>query len=134
MAYHDNKGSRMKLPVHVQFLGMEPSAALEASVHEHARKLESFADDLIACRVAIALEQKHQRQGRPYSIRIDLTLPGSELVVDKAQHEDAYVALREAFDALRRQLEETVRKRRGQVKQHATPAVKLEPPDNPGAD
>lgn len=103
----------MKLPVHIQFHGLEPSDALEASARKHVHKLESLAPDLMACRVAIDLEQKHQHQGRPYSVRIDLTLPGRELVVNRVQHEDVYVALRDAFDSARRQLEEVAGRQRG---------------------
>jgi cold shock CspA family protein/ribosome-associated translation inhibitor RaiA len=75
----------------------------------------------MTCRVDIDLEQKHKHQGRPYGVRIDLTLPGHELVVNRVQDEDVYVALRDAFDSMKRQLEEVVRKRRGQEKQHAVP-------------
>lgn len=111
----------MQLPVHIQFRGMEPSDALETSAREHAYKLEAFAPDIMTCRVAIELEQKHQHQGRPYAVRIDLTLPGHELVVNRVQDEDVYVALRDAFDNMKRQLEDVVRQRRGQEKQHAQP-------------
>jgi ribosomal subunit interface protein len=122
------RGQKMKLPVQIKFHGMEHSAALAASANEHAQKLESFAPDIMACRVGIDLEQKHKHQGRPFSVRIDLTLPGHELVVNRVQHEDVYVALREAFDNMKRQLEDVVRIRRGQVKQHAMPPpVELEP-------
>ncbi len=116
----------MKLPVHIQFHGMDPSDALAKSARDQAHKLESFASDIMACRVSIDLEQKHKQQGRPFSVRIDLTLPGIELVVNRVQHEDANMALREAFGNMRRQLEDVVRKRRGQVKQHAAP-----PPGEP---
>jgi ribosome-associated translation inhibitor RaiA len=116
------KGHRMKLPVRIQFHGLEPSEAIDASAREHARKLESFAPNLMACRVTIDLEQKHQHQGRPFGVRIDLTMPGQELVVNRVQHDDVYVALREAFGNMRRQLEDAVRIRRGQTKQHARPA------------
>ncbi|MEO8120258.1 MAG: HPF/RaiA family ribosome-associated protein [Rhodoferax sp.] len=118
----------MKLPVHIQFHGMEPSDALAKSAREHAHKLESFANDIMTCRIGVNLEPKHKSQGRPVSVRIDLTLPGIELVVNRVQHEDAHMALREAFDNMRRQLEDVVRKRRGQVKQHAVPRSELEPP------
>lgn len=111
----------MKLPVHIQFQGMEPSDALEASAREHAHRLESFAPNIMTCRVHIDLEQKHKHQGRPYGVRIDLTLPGHELVVNRVQDEDVYVALRDAFDHMKRQLEDVVRKSRGQEKQHAVP-------------
>jgi len=114
-----SKGDKMKIPVHIQFHDMEPSDALEASAREHAHRLESFAPDIMACHVHIDLEQKHKHQGRPFGVRIDVTLPGHELVVNRVQNEDVYVALRDAFDNMKRQLEDVVRKRRGQEKQHA---------------
>ena len=77
----------MKQEVHIQFHGMEASEALEASARAHARKLDAFATDLMACRVVIDLEQKHKQQGRPFGVRIDLTLPGHELVVNRVHHE-----------------------------------------------
>lgn len=109
----------MKQPLTIQFHGMEASAAVETKAREFAARLDGLAPDLMACRVHIDLEQKHKTQGRPYGVRIDLTLPGHELVVNKVQDEDVYVALRDAFDSMKRQLDEVVRKRRGEEKQHA---------------
>ena len=111
----------MKLPVQIHFHGMAASEALETSARNHAHKLEVFAPDIIGCRVAIDLEQKHKHKGRPFGVRIDLTLPGHELVVNRAQNEDAYVALRDAFDKMKRQLEDVVRQRRGDEKHHPEP-------------
>jgi len=111
----------MRLPFNIQFHGMEASEAVEANAREHIHKLEEFAPDIMTCRVNIDLEQKHKHQGRPFGVRIDLTLPGHELVVNRVQHEDVYVALRDAFDHMKRQLEDVVRKRRGQEKQHPVP-------------
>jgi ribosomal subunit interface protein len=105
----------MKQPVHIQFHGMEASEALENKAREYVQKLESMASDLMACRVHIDLEQKHQQQGRPYGVRIDLTLPGRELVVNRVHNEDAYVALRDAFDSMKRQLEDVVRRRQDKL-------------------
>lgn len=134
MDFYASKGEKMKLPVHIQFHGMEPSDALETSAREHAHKLETFAPDIMTCRVGIDLEQKHQHQGRPYGVRIDLTLPGHELVVNRVQHEDVYVALRDAFDNMKRQLEEVVRRRRGQEKHHVVPQrAERTPPDEQDA-
>lgn len=104
-------GSLMKLPVNIQFHGLEPSDAMENSVREHARKLDSLAPDIMACRVSIDLAHKHKHQGRQFGVRIDLTLPGHELVVNHVQHEDAHIALRDAFEKMKRQLEDVVRKR-----------------------
>lgn len=111
----------MKIPPKIQFLGMAPTVALEVITRQYIKKLESFAPDLTACRVTLELSQKHQHQGRPFSVRIDVTLPGLELVVNKVQNEDIYVSLRDAFDNMKRQVEDAVRKRRGQVKHHEPP-------------
>jgi ribosomal subunit interface protein len=128
-------GVIMKLPVHIQFHGMEHSDALAVSAREYAHKLEAFAADIMACRVGIDLEQKHKQQGRPFSVSIDLTLPGVELVVNRVQHEDVHLALREAFDNMKRQLEDHVRRRRGQVKQHTVaPNVGGELPGEPALE
>jgi ribosome-associated translation inhibitor RaiA len=113
----------MKLPVHIQFHDMAPSEALEAKAREYALKLDALASDIMACRVTVDLLQKHKTQGRPVGVRIDLSLPGHELVVSRVQHEDAYVALRDAFDGMKRQLQDVVRKRQGHVKQHAEKPV-----------
>ena len=109
----------MKLPVHILFHGMERSDAVDASAREYARKLESLASDIIACHVSIDLEQKHKQQGRLFGVRIDLTLPGHELVVNRVQNEDAYLALRDAFDNMKRQIEDAVSKRQQRVKKPA---------------
>jgi ribosomal subunit interface protein len=113
----------MKLPVHIQFHGMSHSEAIAAHAREHANKLELFSPDIIACRVTVDLEQKHQQQGRPFDVRLDLTLPGHELVVNRVRHEDVYVALRDAFDNMRRQLEDVVRRTREQEEAVTTQGV-----------
>lgn len=109
----------MKLPFDIQFRGLEPSEALSRSARDHARKLEWLMPDILTCRVGIDLTPRPPQQGRPIGVRIDLTVPGHELVVNRAQHEDPYVGLNDAFDNMKRQLEELVQKRRGQVKLHA---------------
>ncbi|MEJ8837297.1 HPF/RaiA family ribosome-associated protein [Ramlibacter sp. AN1133] len=109
----------MKLPLDLRFIGMAPSQALEDAVKGKVAQLDRLGSDVIACRVTIEQEHKHAQQGRPFAVRIDVTLPGQQVAVNRVQDEDAYVALRDAFDAARRQVEETVRIRRGEVKQHA---------------
>lgn len=109
----------MKLPLDLRFIGMAPSPALEEAVQAKVAQMDRFGADVIGCRVAIEQEHKHQQQGRPFSVRIDVTLPGQELAFNRVQDEDPYVALRDAFDAARRKVEEAVRIRRGEVKQRA---------------
>jgi ribosome-associated translation inhibitor RaiA len=59
--------------------------------------------------VVVEQPAKHHQQGKPFNIHIDLTVPGSEIVVDRQENEDVYVAVRDAFDAARRQLDNYAR-------------------------
>jgi ribosomal subunit interface protein len=111
----------MKLPVQITFKGMDASPALEASARERVARLERFGAGIMGCRVAVEVLQKHSQQGRPIGVRIELTIPGRQLVVDRVEHEDAHVALREAFDGMKRQLQDASRQRRDQEKQHPRP-------------
>jgi len=103
----------MKQPLQVLFVGVEPSEAVEAAARAKAEKLDRFRPDIMSCRVTIELAHKHQQQGRPFAVRIAVTVPDRELTVDRAQDEDVYVALRDAFDDMTRQLAESVQRVRG---------------------
>lgn len=108
----------MKIPLQLTFQGTDASAAVEEAVQRRVQHLERFYGGITSCRVMVGLVQKHQLQGRPFGVRIDLTLPGHELVVNRVEHEDAYIALRDAFDDMTRQLEELARRQRGMEKEH----------------
>ena len=113
----------MQIPLQITFRNMDPSDAVEANVREKAGKLERFAEHITSCRVIVEAPHKHQHKGNIYGVRIDITLPGGEIIVNSHPeqnhaHEDIYVAIRDAFDAARRQLEDYVRIRRNKVKVH----------------
>lgn len=114
----------MQIPLQITFRGIPKSEAVEARIHGKVSKLEQFHSDIMSCRVAVEAEHQQHHQGNLYHIRIDLTLPGKEVVVsrehhDKQAYEDIYVAIRDAFNAAARQLEDHVRIRRGDVKSHS---------------
>lgn len=116
----------MQIPLEIRFHNLDRSDAIEAAVRERAQKLEQFAADIVSCRVTIEAPHKHHRQGKLYGVKVDLHLPGGELVVSREPdahhaHEDVYVALRDAFDAARRRLQDYVRVRRAKVKTHEGP-------------
>jgi ribosomal subunit interface protein len=115
----------VRQPLQVAFRNLDPSPAIEARVREKAQKLDRFYDRIMSCRVIVEAPHKYHHKGKLYRIRISLTVPDEELVVsrvpdDQHAHEDVYVAIRDAFDAMRRQLEDYARRRRGQVKHHET--------------
>lgn len=116
----------MKIPLQITFRNMDPSEALEAAIRKKAEKLERFNGRLMSCRVMLEADHARHHKGNLYHVRIDMTVPGAELVAGRqpAQnhaHEDAYVAIRDAFDAARRQLEDRTRIRRREVKYHEPP-------------
>jgi ribosomal subunit interface protein len=116
----------MQLPLQITFRNMQPSAAVEAKVRERAEKLDKFYEHIMSCRVVIEPQHKHHHQGNLYQIRIDVTVPDGELVATQEPNEhhsyvDVYVAIRDAFDAIRRQLENYAKRRRGDVKTHEVP-------------
>jgi ribosomal subunit interface protein len=113
----------MLLPLQITFRHMDPSPAVEARVRELAARLDRFYESITSCRVVISTPPAHSHKGGPFSVRIDVTLPGGEVFVHSdhettGAHTDVYVALRDAFDDLRRQLEDYGRRQRGEVKHH----------------
>lgn len=116
----------MRLPLQITFRQMEPSAALETRIRELASRLEKFSTHIMRCHIIVEPPAHHQRQGFLYDFRIDITLPDDEIVIRRAHpahhaHEDPYVALRDAFRAARRKLEDYEHMRRGAVKTRSEP-------------
>jgi ribosomal subunit interface protein len=108
----------MELPVQITSHDFGLSPAIEHEIRERAAKLDAVYDRIVRCRVVVEAPVKHHRRGGPFTVRIDLTIPGSELVVNRQEEEDLLAAIREAFDAMRRQLEDYARVQRGTVKTH----------------
>ena len=116
----------MQQPIQITFKGMEHSDAIDTWVRDRAAKLEKFSEPIIHCHVVIEAPDRHSQHGGLYRVRLDLTVPGDEVVVshqgpEDQAHEDVYVALRDAFRAARRQLQDSIRKKRGKVKHHEPP-------------
>ena len=108
----------MQQALQITFRDIERSEALETRIRDNAVKLEQFYPRMIGCHVTVEQVQKHQSQGRLFNVRIDANVPGGPVVATHDLSEDVYVAVREAFAAAQRQLEERVRRQRGDVKHH----------------
>lgn len=80
----------MKIPLQINFRHMDPSDALEAKIREKAQKLEQFAEHIMSCRVTVDQEHKHHQQGNLFSVKLDITVPGKEIVIDR--HPDKHHA------------------------------------------
>lgn len=108
----------MQLPLQITLHDIAPSEPVEGYIRERASKLDLFCDGIISCRVAVEPSARHRRKGRRYTVRIHLTLPGNEVVVNRQAAEDLYVAIRDAFETARRKLKDCARRQRGAVKTH----------------
>jgi ribosome-associated translation inhibitor RaiA len=130
----------MKFPVRVTFRNLEPSEAIENWVHAEAEKLETFYDRITTCRVAVEIPHRHHRKGKQCRVRIDLVLPGKELVIKREPgassrsrktkaalagkiskiepHHDLRLAIHDAFKAAGRRVQDYARLHRGDVKTH----------------
>jgi ribosomal subunit interface protein len=97
----------MQIPLQITMREMDRSDALDAAIQEQVRRLERFHDRITRCRVTVEQLSRHQQQGRQFAVKVDLRVPGREIVASRDHHEDVYVALRDAFDSARRQLDET---------------------------
>lgn len=113
----------MRLPLEITFHNMHHDANIESAIRTHAKWLDNYYDGIMSCRVVVDRPHLHHKEGNLYQIRIDLKVPGGELVVNRepAQHvdyKDLDIMIRDAFDEARRQLEDHVRRQRGAVKLH----------------
>ena len=103
----------------IKFLNIPASEAVEAEVLKRAEKLQQYSDRITRFDVTIETNGKHKQQGHLYEVRIDLTVPGTEIALNRIHpNEDVYVAIRDAFDAATRKLQEHVHVQRGEVKVH----------------
>jgi len=111
----------MKLPLQITVRNVSLSEAAEADIRQKAAALDSYYDQIMRCHVIVEAPHQHHHKGLLYNLRVDLGVPGTELVIEREPNEDIYVAIRDAFDAARRQLEDFARRQRGATKVHEVP-------------
>jgi len=125
----------MAVQPQIAYRDVEPSPALERLIEAEAAKLERFFHGIVTCRVLVEHSHRRHKHGSPYNVRLDLSLPGAELVVNHSEdvrpvppasdepvrvhksaehegHKDPHTAVRAAFATLTRRLREHVKKLR----------------------
>jgi len=115
----------MARPIQITFRNLPHSDALESALREKAEQLEKFNQDLQSCRAVVEVEGRHKQHGHRYRIHLSLHLPGEDVTVTREAADDAYVAVRDAFEAARRALEEAGARRhpRMHVRRPGDPAA-----------
>jgi ribosome-associated translation inhibitor RaiA len=99
----------MAASLHITFLGMTRSPAVEAQIQRWVERLDKSFDRLVRCDVWVEQPHQHNRKGNTFRVRVELSVPGDTLVVSRDAgvdqgHENVYVAISDAFRAARRQL------------------------------
>ena len=131
----------MDTPLQISFHNLPHSSVIETAIHEAAARLEASHDRIVSCRVIVDQPHKHHKEGNPYQVRIDLKVPGAELVVKREPAEGGApgaldAAVHEAFDEMQQQLDAFTSRRRGFVKTHESApharVVRLFPEDGYG--
>jgi ribosomal subunit interface protein len=108
----------MKIPLQITSRNLDLAEVFKEQIREKAERLDKFYDQIMRCRVVVEVPHRHSHEGILYKVHIHMTVPGTELVVEHELAEDLEVAIRDAFDAARRKLEDFARRQRGDVKQH----------------
>src|SRR5262245_8119626 len=144
---NEHRRTFMRLPVQITWRDMAPSTAIGTKIREEAAKLEEFYGRITSCRVTIEIPRRYQNGKYQFHVRIDLIVPGAEIVVNheptlysslqrlggeerakgrelSAPHKDVNVAIRDAFKVARRELQEYSHRQNGAVKQHKIHAQK----------
>jgi ribosome-associated translation inhibitor RaiA len=106
----------------ITFHGLDASQPLTELIERRAQLLDRFTDRLQTLRVLVDAPHHHHRHGNHYRVRLELVLPGEDLVVerdDAGDGEDPYLTVRRAFDGLRRRLTAKQERRHGRQRAHA---------------
>ena len=124
----------METPPTVTFRGVQYPAALETDIRTRLARLERYYPSIVSARVRVDLSGRH-RGGNRYRVLVELGVPGADVIIahdasirasllargarrarkkdePNSDHRHAHIAIREAFDAARRRLQDYARKRR----------------------
>jgi ribosomal subunit interface protein len=95
----------MQIPLQITLRNIGKSAAVESAIRKKAAKLDRFHRRIVSCRVVVEIPSRHKHQGKEFVVRLDIKVPGSEIVITHDHNEDLYAALHDAFHAAQRRLE-----------------------------
>jgi ribosome-associated translation inhibitor RaiA len=133
----------MAVPVQLTLRDVRRTDRLEQEIERRVATLARVFPRIERCRATIELPHKSRVAGNRYRVRLELAIPGEDIVVvedpatagdlraageeavskaDEAvdvEHRYLFVTLKDAFEAARRQLESRADRLQGEVKTHA---------------
>ena len=100
----------MPFPLALSFQRVQRSGSLEDRARKLAQRLNRFSNRISECRMMLEARDEPGKVSVTYAVIIELALPGAHihadsLHVDGSGHADIYLALRDAFNNARRQLQ-----------------------------
>ena len=102
----------MLIPVQISLYGIAPTNALDHAIRDRATKLERIYERIAGCGVVLSADARRERQAKRFSVRVGIKVPGGEIAVTHEHDANVHVALRDAFAAARRKLEDYAREKR----------------------
>lgn len=130
----------MPVPVQLTLRHVERTPELEQYLERRIASLARVFPRLERCHVTVEVPHRHHVRGQRYHVRLDLTVPGADVVVVRdpasrterrdtdiepaatkaaevadVEHKALMVALRDAFDAARRRLKAHADRLRGDM-------------------
>ncbi len=109
----------MKIPLQISSRKMTLSSNTVNVIKHKVQKLESFCDKIIACRIMVETPHRHKNHGSLFNVSIDISVPGADLIVKKEANQDIFIAIRDAFEAARRQIIQHFKKLKVKSPRHA---------------
>lgn len=111
----------------IAFHGFEASPSLRALIERRIALLDRYHPHVIGCRVAVELPHRRRRKGMVWQVKLNISIPGNDIAIERAagrgrRHEVPEAAVRDAFDAARRRLQDRARRMQGVVKAHEPPS------------
>ena len=91
----------------VVFRNIDHSPAVEEAVYKRLEKLQRYCDEIQSLRVTLESPHNNHHKGKVYHVGVEAMVPNHDIVVthdqhDKHSHEDIYIAIRDAFNAVER--------------------------------
>jgi ribosomal subunit interface protein len=107
-----------RIPLQITSRNLELTGEIESFILKKSEKLDKFHRDMMSCRVLLQVPHRNRNSGLVYNARIDLALPGKDIVIRRESHEDLHRAINLAFDAALKRVQAYARRKRGEVKRH----------------
>lgn len=106
----------MSVDLQTTYRDFPPPLLAEERIRKRVDRLANINPRITSCHVVAEEQHRSHHKGKLYSVRVNVSFPGGEIVAnrdhhDKRSHEDFYVAMRDAFDVLERQLKSCVERR-----------------------